>query len=233
MASIPLPALAIKTEQPNPLEMYQHIIGIKGMLMQQQGEQQQQQLLGSQLKDIDAGRAMLNEIASAPSGTQITPEYIQKLGGKYGASLNAVNAMQNGMLAVQQHVSDIAKNDAATKASNLETVTKQHDAARGQLMSIVNGPQAEKQTNWAKEIASAEQAGTIPRGQFSNVYPGDEAAQALADHMALGSVLAKEATEKMSATGSYLRGVTGANEFAARQNPQSSLYAPSAAISGH
>jgi hypothetical protein len=228
MASIPLPALAIK-EPPSPLETYSKIIGLESMKLQQQGEQQQQQIQGSQLKDIDAGRAMLAEMASVPSGTQITPEYIQKLGGKYGASLNAVNALQNGMLAVQQHVSEIAKNDAATKASNLETVTKQHDAARGQLMSIINGPQADKQTNWAKEIASAEQSGTIPRGQFSNVYPGDEAAQALADHMALGSVLAKETTEKMSATGSYLRGATAANDFAAKQNPQSPLYSPTPA----
>ena len=63
----------------------------------------------------------------------------------------------------------------------------------------------------------------------SNIYPGDEAAQALADHLALGSVLAKEATEKMSATGSYLRGTTAANEFNAKQNPQSPLYSPSPA----
>jgi hypothetical protein len=94
-------------------------------------------------------------------------------------------------------------------------------------MSIINGPQADKQQNWAKEISSEEQNGQIQPGSFSSVYPGDEAAQAFADHFALGSTLAKEANEKMSATGSYLRGATAANEFAAKRNPNSPLYSPS------
>ena len=226
MASIPLPALSVKPPE-NPLDNYARIIGIKGMLTQQAGEQQQQQIMGSQLQDDQAGRAMLHEIASAPSGTQITPEYIQKLGGKYGASLNAVNAVNAGLLAQQEHVSNIAKNNAATAASDTETAQKTFDGYRGRLTSIVNGPQADKQSNWAKEIAAEEQSGQVKPGTISNIYPGDEAAQAFADHFAIGSVLAKEATEKMSATGSLLRGTTAANEFNAKQNPTSPLYSPS------
>jgi len=228
MATIPLPALDVK-QAPNPLDTYAHIIGIKSMLLQQQGEQQQQEIMGSQLKDIQAGRAILNELASnaTDSGKSPTPQDVYRVAGKYGASATAASAIANGMLATQQHVSDIAKNDAATQASQLDTQIKRTDQQRGRLQSIINGPTADKQANWEKEIADAEANGFLKPGTVSNVYPGDEAAQALADHWALGSVLAKEATEKLSATGSYLRGATAANEFAAKQNPQSPLYSPS------
>ena len=227
---IPLAPLAVK-EPPSLLETYGRIIGLQNMVQQGQGEKLQQQLLGSQLQDDMAGRAMMNELAqrSTSTGKAPTPDDVYALAGKYGASATAANAIANGLLTTRQHMSEIAKNDAATNASNLETVQKRQDELRGRIMSIINGPQADKQQNWAKEISSEEQSGQIQPGAFSNVYPGDEAAQAFADHFALGSTLAKEANEKMSATGSYLRGVTAANEFAAKQNPQSSFYAPSPA----
>lgn len=231
MGSSP-PLVALDVKQPeSPLDTYSRIIGLQNMVQQGQGQKLQQQLLGSQLQDEQAGRAMLGDLASKAqdSGQSPTPQDIYKLAGKYGASINAANAITNGLLAQQEHVSNIAKNDAATNASNLETQQKLNDAYRGRIMSIVNGPEADKQTNWANEIAKDEQAGAIKPGTFSNIYPGDSAAQALADHFALGSVLAKEATEKMSATGSYLRGATAANEFAAKTNPRSPLYSPSPA----
>ncbi len=228
MGSPPLVALSVKPPE-NPLDNYARIIGIKGMLTQQAGEQQSQQIMGSQLQDIQAGRAMLNDMSqrAASTGKAPTPQDVYSLAGKYNASPQAASAIANGLLTTQEHISNIAKNDAATNASNLETTQKQLDSYRGRLMSIVNGPQADKQSNWAKEIATEEQSGQVKPGTISNVYPGDEAAQAFADHFGLGSVLAKEATEKMSATGSLLRGTTAANELQQKLNPQSPLYAPS------
>ena len=121
MGSPPLVALSVKPPE-NPLDTYARIIGLKGMLTQQAGEQQQQQIMGSQLQDIQAGRAMMSDcFHRADTGKAPTPQDVYRFAGKYNASATATSAIANGLLTTQQHVSDIAKNDAATNASNLET----------------------------------------------------------------------------------------------------------------
>jgi len=98
-----IPLVASQVQQPpSPLETYAHIIGLRGMV-------QQEQLLGSQLQDVQAGRAIMAELASTAtdSGKSPTPQDVYRIAGKYGASATATSAIANGLLMTQQHVSEI------------------------------------------------------------------------------------------------------------------------------
>src|SRR5215472_14391133 len=101
-----IPLVATQVQQPpSELETYSRIIGLKGAMLQQQNEQQQGQILGSQLQEIQAGRAILNELAStaSDSGKAPTPQDVYRIAGKYGASATAASAIANGLLMTQQH----------------------------------------------------------------------------------------------------------------------------------
>lgn len=189
MASIPLPALDIKTQQTSPLATY-------AQAQQIVGGQQDQQIKAVQLQQAkqaqDDQQAMTKAMQSW-DGQDYTklPSLILKNGG----SANAVFAATQHINDVKAKVSEIAKNDAATGASNLETSIKNNDQYRGRLQSIIQAPADQKQDLWDKEITTEEQTGKVQAGQISHTYPGDDKATEFANHFALGSVLAKEANE--------------------------------------
>lgn len=194
MASIPLVALSANSQQPSPLDQYGKMMSLQNLLQQRQSGaidlQQKQQALSDQKATTTAMQQWDGQDYSK------LPSLILKNGG----SANAVFAATQHIQTVKEKISEIAKNDATTGASQLETVIKNNDQYRGRLQSIIQAPADKKQQLWADEITSEEKAGKVQPGQMSHTYPGDDQATVYANHFALGSVLAKEANELKVAT---------------------------------
>ena len=110
---------------------------------------------------------------------------------------------------MKQKASEIAKNDALTNASNVESTIKNQDQYRGRLQAIINAPDDQKQQLWDSEISKEEAAGTIKPGTVSHQYPGDQQATVYANHYALGSQLVKEADEKQKTANEAWKPVNG------------------------
>lgn len=225
-SSIPLPALDIRppAPPPSPLDEYARVANIKNALLGQQvgqaqlqGQQMQNQQQQLALQDDQKWRSVM----SSPDWDG-TPEGLLKQGLKQGVGPKSYLGMQQSILEMKQKAAtltgDQLKNEAAIG-----------DQYRGQLTSIINGPDSQKQTAWGAAVTQAEQAGHIQPGSMTHQYPGDDTAQSLANHFALGSTLAKEASEQQQAAARKQASQTGANRLAAEQNPQSPLYAPTPA----
>jgi hypothetical protein len=196
LATIPLPALDVKppATQPGPLQQYaslQSLMAGRQQLQAGQLENQQRQT------SIDDQKAMTQAMRDwdGKDYTQL-PSLVLKNGG----SANAVFAATQHIQDLREKASGIAAKDAQTNASNLESAIKNADQYRGRLLSIINAPAEQKQQLWDDEITKEEQAGKIQPGKVSHTYPGDDQATIHANGFALGSVLAKEATEKAQAS---------------------------------
>jgi hypothetical protein len=207
VGGIPLVATQIQ-QQPSLVDTYSKLQNILG-------QRQEQQVRGVQLQQAQQSQADMQATTAAMRAwdgkdyTQI-PSLILKNGG----SANAVFAATKNIQDMKQKASEIAKNDAATNASNLDTAQKTMDQNRGRLLAIINGPDEQKQTSWDAELTADEQAGKIKPGAISHTYPGDDAATALANHFALGSTLAKEASEQAQAAARQKQADTAAGELA-------------------
>ncbi len=203
MATIPLVALDVKQQQQSPLQTYEQAQQLIG----QQTENQTRQVQLRQAQQSEADQRALTAAMQSWDGKDWTqlPGLVLKNGGSGQAAFIA----SQHILDRQQKVSDIAKNDAATNASNLESIQKQNDQYRGRILSIVGAPQNQKQAMWDAEVTKEEQAGAIQPGTVSHTYPGDEQATVTANHFALGSVLAKEANERRQTANSAWKPLNG------------------------
>jgi hypothetical protein len=197
----------------------------QGQLAQTQNAIGQQQLSAAKLQEEDS-KAMTRAMRDwdGKDYTQL-PSLILKNGG----SANAVFAATQHLQDMRAKAATIAKDDAATGASNQETQIKQNDQYRGRLQSIISAPADQKQALWDNEITAEEQAGKIKPGSISHTYPGDDQATVWANHFALGSVLAKEATEATQANARKTTADTAATQLQDKLDPNSPLYDPSAA----
>jgi len=189
-------------------------------ILSSQTENQTRQVQLQQAQQAQADQQAMTAALRAWDGKD--PNDLPSLVLKNGGSAN-------GVMMATQHLLDIRQKNAQLDEATLKNEQTRNDQERGRLLSILNAPQGQKQQLWDNEITAEEQAGRIKPGTVSHQYPGDDAATQFANYRALGSVLAKEASERLSATGSYLRGATAANEFSAKQNPQSPLYSPTPA----
>jgi hypothetical protein len=205
MGTLPaLPALLVKTpEQPDPVSSIGRLLAIKSMLGQQK------------MQDVELQNAQIGQ-RDQQATTQALRDWdgknyndLPSLVLKNGGSANAVFGATQHILDRQQKISEIAKADAATNASNLESVQKQNDQYRGRLQAIINAPDASKQSLWDAEITKEEQAGTIKPGQVSHQYPGDDQATYHANSFALGSVLASEAIKNRDASNGAWKPLNG------------------------
>jgi hypothetical protein len=194
-ASIPL--MGIQPQVPDPVQQYERAMQIKSIIGQQALQQQQQRAneIGiQQAQQSQQDQAAMTTAMQQWDGADYTqlPSLILKNGGSANAVYTAVQHLQD----MKQKASEIAKNDAATNASNVESTIKNQDQYRGRLQAIINAPDDQKQQLWDSEITKEEQAGTIKPGTVSHQYPGDDQATVYANHFALGSQLVKEADEK-------------------------------------
>jgi hypothetical protein len=188
LGTIPLPALDVKPPQPvNPLEEYARVVNLKSALLAQQGQQMQNEQQQLTLQDDQKWR----QVMQSPDWDG-SPDKLLKMGIKAGVGPTSYRTMQAAML-------DAQKKHADLDSTTLDNVQKTNDQYRGRLLSIINAPDAQKQSLWDAEITKEEQAGKIQPGAMTHTYPGDDAAQTFANHFALGSVLAKEAIEDKAA----------------------------------
>jgi myosin heavy subunit len=215
MASIPLPALDIQT--PN-------VIGQAGQVLQlqnQQGQQklQQQQIAQNQLSLDD----QLKERSAMVKSSGDPDQYLNEL-FKAQVSPSAYFGIAQQLTKTRQDQATLTK----TQNENLQTA---QDQIRGQLTAIEKAPDEQKQDAWTRELQSLGQNyPQLSKGlNLPQTYPGDDQIEYFQSRLALGSTLAKEASEKITAQARQLASQTGADRFAAEQNPQSPLYAPTAA----
>jgi hypothetical protein len=200
MSSI-LPALQIQPPaQQNLLEEYARIVGIKSALLQQQSQQNQIQQQQLELQDDAKWRSVM----SSPDWDG-TPNDLLKRGLKAGVG-------PQSYLAMQQHMNTLATQTAQLTKDQLANEQTLNDRDRGRLLSIIGAPEDQKQALWDGEITAEEKAGRLPPGAWTHQYPGDDVAQTFANHLALGSVLAKEAVEKQKAETEQQRAATAQQE---------------------
>ena len=136
MASIPLPALAVQPpqQQPGPLQQFAAIQQIKAGQQEAQirdAQIQQQQLV---LRDQQAASAALHEWDGKD------PSALPMLIAKHGGSAQSVIAVRGQILDQQAKYSDIAKNDALTGSTNIQTLAKKNDMLLGMLNTVKDDP---------------------------------------------------------------------------------------------
>jgi hypothetical protein len=211
------PALDIRPPE-SPIQQYAQVQQIAGAQQQQQLTALQIQEQTRLLRDQDATTRAMSSLQPDTSG-RINYDTLPGLVLQNGGSANAAMAATKNIFDIKGKASQIAKDDAATNASNAETVAKNNDMYRGRILNVVQQTDpAAKQAQWDSEITKEEQAGTIQPGQISHTYPGDTQATAFANHFALGSQLVKEAQERQqladqawkSVNGQLVNTVTGA-----------------------
>lgn len=190
-------------------------------------ENQQRQMQIKQAQDAETDSKALTASMRQWDGKDYTalPSLVLKNGG----SANAVFAATQHIQDIRAKASTMAKTDAETNSSNLDQQIKRDDEYRGRLQAVISAPASQKQALWEKEITAEEQAGKLKPGEVSQTYPGDDQATFFANHLALGSVVAKEAAEKMQAEARQSQANTAATTLAGKLDPKSPLYDPSAA----
>ncbi|HXJ04083.1 MAG TPA: hypothetical protein VNH65_03240 [Candidatus Acidoferrum sp.] len=233
MGSIPLPALDIKPME-NPLDSYARVMQIKSLMgeqqtrqLQQQGMQQENQQRAIAMQDDQKIRAAVT--ASVDADGNFDRQKFAQNAWKQGAGPKAIAEFQKSLLAMDQEHAKLTEE----QLKNGQTVADQY---RGRIQSIVDGPDENKLAAWSKEVGAEEQAYVKSQGQLgvapgsiTHIYPGDDAAQAFANHFAIGSTLAKEKAEQLQAEARNRTSLTGQQEFAAKQNPNNPMYSPTPA----
>ena len=207
-ASIPLMGQAPQIA--DPIQQYEKAMQIKSIIGQQALQAQQQQ--GNALDIQQKQQSIADQKAMTTAYQQWNgqdPHDLVKGVLDAGGSASAVNTMTTNILSMREKASQIAKDDAATNSSNVESTIKNQDQYRGRLQAIINAPDDQKNALWDAEITKEEQAKTIQPGTISHQYPGDAAATVFANHYALGSVLAKEADQKQQTANAAWKPLNG------------------------
>lgn len=153
MASIPLPALSVRApEQPDVLQKFGQILALKNAAQQVQLQQQEAPLrLQALQQQAQAGQINLEQGQEQQRNQQaITAAYhkwdgkdynqLAKLALESGANGEAVQKIQQHALDIKEKYSQIAKDDAATGASNITTLMKKNDVVSGALSTVLQTP---------------------------------------------------------------------------------------------
>lgn len=200
----------------NPLDAYLKATQIHGMQAQTQGVQAQTDAQNLQNQQT---RVMLNDypkINAALTASQGNPDQYLKELQKQQVSPQTYFGQQTMIQSWRQKNAELDKDTLANHAAL-------SDQYRGQLLSIINGPEDQKQSAWTAELQK------LPASETQNIpgiYPGDDVATSLANHFALGSTLAKEATAQQEANAKTQQAATEASKFQATKDPTSALYNP-------
>lgn len=200
MGGIPLPALDVKPPvEQNPLDTFMRMTQLKSMQNSQalQAEQLHGEQLRNQMGEIGAADEMNGRAAFLAWDPKTGIDGLMSGMQKAGVGPKTFTSVAAGL-------TDLAQKTATLTGDQLKNVTTMGDLARGQIMSVVNGPEDKQQAAWSqlKQDAYSNPLFAPLRSQIDlmpDQYPGDEEATMAANHLALGSVLAKEATEATAA----------------------------------
>ena len=147
MGSIPLPALDIRPPQPfDYLGQLGKVTALKGMLQQQQFQQQMQPLQLQQEQNVVRQQALQFKSQQA-----IADAYI-KSNGDLNQTMDLARqngALPNDLLALQQHTVQMQAALATKTKTELENISTQHDNLRGVLDPIVAADPAKQPQMWA------------------------------------------------------------------------------------
>lgn len=221
MASIPLPALQIRANAESPLDTIGKIQGLRAMQQQQQMQQLQQQKEQIALADQQASTKAMKEW----DGKDINelPPLILKNGG----SANAV-------FGAKQTITKLNQEAATADEATLKNQATKNDLIAGHLEAVKTAPVEQKQQAYSAAMQDLTKKGFIKQGQLPDQYPGDDQlAQAEKTFMGQKAIVDQElekrktsATE-LTANARAMSSQTAADEFKAKMDPTSPMYAPS------
>jgi hypothetical protein len=236
MASIPLPALAVR--EPNPLEAANSIASLAGFAQRQ--KLGQQQLQNMQLETQQRQLALQDQQAMTTAMKEWDGKSYNDLPGlvlKHGGSAQAVFGLKGQILDQQTKVAALDKDTLATQQGH-------NDVALGALQAASQVPDEQLPQHIVDTTTDLINKGHLPptalaRAQQIAQLPPDQA-RAQLSLFEKGLMGAKEQfsqaqeSQKTAATVSEAaskaqEAATRAAEFSARVNPQSPLYAPSPA----
>lgn len=164
MSSIPLPALDIRPPE-NPLDQYAKALSVKSMIGQ--GQIQQQELQGEQLRNQLAQRSIDDENAMTKSMNDWDGKDYSDLPSivlKNGGSANAVFNLRKQILDQRQAMSKIALDDSTTGKNNLDVAKGKANQIAGSLESLVDPaqvPDDQLKTETSRTINTLLTNGTI------------------------------------------------------------------------
>lgn len=172
MGSPPIIGAQQLNPQPNLVDQMMRLRG-----MQQEEQLRQQQIQGAQQENQQRAIQMKDQEAmtKAMQGWDpAKPEELPSLILKHGGSANAVFATQQQILSRKQTLSEIAKDDALTGNTKLESLEKQHDLLLGKLNTVTDGPSLIQAAKSAAEeglidpqhAQLAEQMAQLPPDKF-------------------------------------------------------------------
>ena len=181
MGSIPLPALQVQSGGQDPLEQYGKYVSLQNLL---QGRQlQQEQLKGARLDNQLREQSIQDQKASTEAMQSWDGKDLEQLPGlilKHGGSANAVFGAKQQILAHKEKLSQIAKDDATTGATNLDTMAKKNDALLGKLQGVSDGPglltaaqqAAQEGLLDPQHLQAAQQIAQLPPDQLEQTLSG-------------------------------------------------------------
>jgi len=156
MSSIPLPALAIQPpQQPDAMGGLSKLLALRGMITNQQGQEQELQIRAQQVRDLAATTAAMKTWDGRDYGA------LAKSVLDNGGSATAAQAVQQHGLTVQKTVSDIAKQDAETGSKHLETFIGKYKAAGDALEGIEQVPDAQLHSAAVQKVTDLARNGII------------------------------------------------------------------------
>jgi len=159
MASIPLPALDIKTQGEGPLAQYAQLQQIKNA-------QQQSQLVGTEVQQRQ--QALADQQATTKAMKEWdgkNPDDLPPLVLKHGGSSTAVFGLKNTIL-------DWKTKAATLDKDQLDNLNKTNEIIAGHFEAVKNAD--DKQSAYTAATQDLLQKGLAKPGQFPEQYPGDD-----------------------------------------------------------
>lgn len=224
--NIPLPALLAKTpEQPDPLQGLQRILAIKSLLGQQKMQDVETQQKQTQLQDSQAQTAAMREW----DGKDLND--LPGLILKHGGSATAVFGTKNSIVDYQTKL-------AKATADQLANEKTKNDYFAQAIDNVKSLPIDQQPAAFEDAKADAVKRGHLdPQQAQTLTYQGPEQLDMLEKSLIGDSAAVEQAAKTATAQGALQRGQAAAgeltlkqNEFAAKTDPNSPLYDPSAAF---
>ena len=194
-AGIPLPALDVQAPpQQNPMGNLSQLLQMKGMLGQQQMQQQDIQQKNIALQNSQAvTAAMRNADPNSPTFYDDLARGVLKNGGTADAALG----IQQHGLTIRKTVSDIAAQDATTGSKNLETFKQKHQLVGDTLAEEKDIPDAQLHDWAAQQVQKFTQSGIMDP---QTAQQAQQVLQSTPDPQALRTQIQSLAKVSMGAT---------------------------------
>jgi len=166
MASIPLPALAVKTDQQNPMDTYAKGVALQGLLANQQQQQQMRplQLQEAQNTVTNQNQAIKDRQATTDAMLGWDGKSIEALTGSVlhkGGSSDAALGLSQHFLKIRQDTAQAAANEGKAAVDKAQAQKLQSDQMAGQFNALAGLPDEQIGPAVLSTAQQMQQAGTI------------------------------------------------------------------------